>query len=163
MKYLFFIFSLVFSVAAEARSTLNVCNEGRRDLRLAAIFNDTASGRAQWIAMGWQALKVGECRDMFEVATGSLDLYLSVRSVYRHIGERISHYDLPAAPILRDFQRGRRSTLIIEDFFCVRDEDFKRLVSALSDHAVCPAGYFLQLFSTRVRVPARTRLTFRLS
>ncbi len=149
--------------AAEARSTLNLCNQGARDLRIAAVFGESVSGRAQWRARGWLTLKAGECRDMFQVPTGPLDLHLSVRSVYRHVGERISHYDLPAPSAVRDFEQGRRSTLVVESFYCVRDADFERAAPALSDHTACPADYFLQLFNIRVRVPERTRLTYSLS
>ena len=142
--------------AAEAQSTLNLCNQGKRDLRLAAIWGTPVVGRVQWTARGWLTLKAGECRDMFEVATGALDLHLSVRSVYRHTGERISHYDLPDAAAVRDFEQGRRPTLPIESFYCVRDADFERAAPALADHTACPADWFL-------RVPAATRLTFNLS
>jgi hypothetical protein len=143
------VMSLAFFIASigSGNAAIELCNRGEHPLRFAIVGQAGLMGLSdKWEAAGWYVLEKG-CMNVVPATQVLTHAFLSIQTMYEHIGYKINHYELVEV----DSDGGSGGT---ERFFCVRSDDFSRTTRGIDAQATCPDGYYLQLFNLYIFTPS---------
>lgn len=143
-----------------ASAEVSVCNRNNRDhINFAAIWDEGSPFiNETWHAQGWFTLQPNTCMTITSDRRKRFFVFLSLRKIYNGRGNPIIIHS-PVEELNLSENAVPKGWNKIEDFYCVKGENFRRTEGTFEAHATCPPDYYSQMFNVAGYTTSYTDLT----